>query len=102
MPRSTYSSSHPETKLSARGPSRQPVHSRVELRNSRHSRDIGASKLRNLDAVASVDIDKAVHVTNAQTLDTVLRLLMPLGFETVIGQLMDSNLLKEREGLRTW
>jgi hypothetical protein len=51
----------------------------MELRDGRYSRNAFATKLRQLLAFRGVDIDEAVHVSDAETLDVILRELLPLG-----------------------
>jgi hypothetical protein len=43
-----------------------------------HRRDAVASKLCQLLSFGRVDIDEAVHVTNAEPLNAILRKLLPL------------------------
>ena len=57
----------------------------MELSDSRHSRDGVASQLRELLAAGAVYIDKTVHVANAETVDRVGGMALPLGSESVGG-----------------
>jgi len=74
--------SHPQTQLPTRRPRSHPIHTRMKLRNRRHSRNPLAPQLRQLLALCCVDIDEAVHVADAEALDVVLGVLLPLCSET--------------------
>jgi hypothetical protein len=56
----------------------------MKLRHRRHSRDAVATQLRQLLALGRVDIHEAVHVADAEALDAVLRVELPLGAETIV------------------
>lgn len=52
-----------------------------------HSRDSGntvTSQLRELLPISTIYVDKAVHVSNAEALDGVLRRELPLGTESIL------------------
>lgn len=53
----------------------------MEDRHGRHGSDAVASELRELVARAAVDVYESVHVSDAETLDGGLRVLLPLGAE---------------------
>jgi len=50
----------------------------MKLGHRRHSRNALAAQLRQLLAFCGVDIDEAVHVADAEALDVVLGVLLPL------------------------
>lgn len=55
----------------------------MELRDGRHSADALAAELGDLLPFARVDVDEAIHVADAEALDAVLRLQLPLSSQTV-------------------
>ena len=74
--------SHPQAELPTRCSRCYPVIARVKLCNSRHGRDAISAQLRELLTFGGVDIDKAVHVPNAEAVDAVAGVLLPLCAET--------------------
>lgn len=56
----------------------------MELRNSRHSSDAITPELGQLLPLGGVDIDEAVHVADAEPVDVVPRVELPLRSETFI------------------
>lgn len=75
---------HPQTQLPARRPARDPIARGVELRHGRHGGDGAlAAELRQLRPVRGVDVDEAVHVADAEAVDGVRGVEVPLGTEAV-------------------
>ena len=72
---------HPQAQLPTRRPSRHPIHTRMKLRNSRHSRDPFSTQLRQLLAFRSVYIHKSIHIPNHEPLNPIFRLQLPLRAE---------------------
>lgn len=54
----------------------------MELRDRRHGRDAIATQLRQLLPFRGVDVDEAVHVPDAEALDAVAGMLLPLRSKT--------------------
>jgi hypothetical protein len=50
----------------------------MKHRNSGNSRDTLSTKLRQLLPFRGVDVDEAIHVADAETLDVVARCELPL------------------------
>jgi hypothetical protein len=50
----------------------------METRHCWHGGDAVASELRKLLTLCCVNVDKAVHVADAETLDTILGVFLPL------------------------
>jgi hypothetical protein len=75
---------HPQTNLPTRRPSYNPVLARVKDRHSRDSGDALAIKLGELVTRGTVDVDEAVHISDAETLNGRLWVLLPLGAETIM------------------
>lgn len=78
-------SSHPQTQLPTRCSRRYPVIARMKLRHRRYCRYPFPTQLRQLLAFGRVDIDEAVHVADAQALDGVWGVELPLGAKAVFG-----------------
>lgn len=78
--------SHPQTELPARGSSRYPVVGRMELSDGRNGGDAVAAKLCQLLAFRSVDVNETIHVANAEPLDGVGRLCLPLSTKATMNQ----------------
>jgi hypothetical protein len=57
----------------------------MKLRHGRHRRDALPSQLCQLLPFGCVNVDEAVHVADAETLDRVWGVKLPLGAETVLG-----------------
>lgn len=57
----------------------------MKLRHGRHRRDALPSQLCQLLPFGCVNVDEAVHVADAETLDRVWGVELPLGAETVLG-----------------
>jgi len=55
------------------------------LRHGRHRRDALPSQVCQLLSFGCVNVDEAVHVADAETLDRVWGVELPLGAETVLG-----------------
>lgn len=72
----------------------------MELGHSRHGSDAFAAQLRQLVSVCGVDIDKAIHVTDAEAMDGVGRVELPLGPETACRQLFNMRVGSEK--VLTW
>lgn len=55
------------------------------MKNShrRHSRNALPAQLRQLISLPAVDIHEPIHISDAEALDMRLRVLLPLGAETV-------------------
>lgn len=54
----------------------------MQLRHGRNSRDaILAIELSDLAAIATVDVDEAVHIRNGELVDAVCRVGLPLRLE---------------------
>lgn len=54
----------------------------MELRDRRHGRDAIATQLSQLLPFRGVDVDEAVHVPDAEALDAVAGMLLPLCSKT--------------------
>jgi len=54
----------------------------MKHRHGRHSRDTRTPELGELPALGGVDVDEAVHVADAETLDRGWGVELPLGAET--------------------
>ena len=55
----------------------------MELRYSRHSsNDTVTAKLSKLLAVGAIYIDEAIHITDAEAMDGVWRMALPLSSES--------------------
>lgn len=76
----------PEAELATSCTGSDPVHTWMELCDGWNSCDAIPPKLCKLLSLASVDIDKAVHVSNAETLYTILWHLLPLSSQSRLGQ----------------
>lgn len=70
--------SHPQTQLAAGGPGRDPIAGGVELGDGRHGRDVIAAQLGQLVTSRGVDVDEAVHITDAEALHPVRGRKLPL------------------------
>lgn len=70
---------HPQTNLATCSTTNDPVHASVEDGYSRHSSDTLSVELGELVSGGTVDIDKAVHVSDAESLDVRLWVQLPLG-----------------------
>lgn len=70
---------HPQAKLPASSAGSNPIRPRMKLRNGGHGRDALAAQLRHLLASPRVHVDEAVHVADAEALDAVRGLQLPLG-----------------------
>lgn len=81
-PNSRRKNLHPQTQLPARRPRRHPILRWVKLRNSRHGSDARSTQLSQLLASGGVNIDKTIHVADAEPLDIVRRVKLPLSAET--------------------
>ena len=75
---------HPKTQLPTRRPRSDPVQCWMEFRNGGHSSDTVTTQLCQLLALRGVDIDETVHISDAEALDVVLWVLLPLGAESVV------------------
>lgn len=53
----------------------------MELSDGGHGGDALAPELRELFPLGRVDVDETVHIADAETLDVVLGLGLPLGSE---------------------
>lgn len=73
---------HPQTQFAAGRATSDPVLAAVEHSYCRNSRDTVAAKLGKLISRSAVDVDEAVHVSNAEALDVRLWVQLPLGSET--------------------
>ena len=62
---------HPKTQFPAGRPCSHPVVCRMELRHRGDRRDTLSTQLRELFAFRGVDVDKAVHVPDAEPLHVV-------------------------------
>lgn len=62
----------------------------MENSNSRHCSNSVTSELRELVAGTAVDVYKAVHVANTETLDMRLRIQLPLRTEAAGCQYRDA------------
>ena len=56
----------------------------MELSHGRHGGDAFAAQLRQLLSVGGVDVDEAVHVADAEAVDRIGRVELPLGAETAV------------------
>lgn len=74
---------HPEAQLPACGSCSNPILAFMEHCDRRDGSDILASQLGELAAVGAIDVHKPVHVPDAEFLDQVGRVAMPLWFQTV-------------------
>lgn len=60
---------HPQAHLTAGGPASNPVLAAVEHSHCRNGGDTVAPELGKLISRVAVDVDKAVHVSNAEALN---------------------------------
>lgn len=93
---------HPQANLAASGTTSNPVLAAVEHSYCRNSRDTIAAKLGKLIPRTTVNIDEAVHVSNAEALDVRLRVQLPLRSETEEVTSLAFRLLNRWESMRTY
>lgn len=55
----------------------------MKLRNGRHGRDAFTAQLSELFSLGGVDIDETIHVADAEFLDAVWRMELPLWSKTM-------------------
>lgn len=60
---------HPQTHLPTSGPTNNPILTPVETSHRWHGGDTITTELGQLIAVGAVDVDEAVHVSDAEALD---------------------------------
>lgn len=77
--------SHPQTNLSTRRSTHNPIPAGVEYCHRGDSRDAVSAELGELVSRGTVNVDKTVHVTDTETLDLRCRrgVLLPLWPETL-------------------
>jgi hypothetical protein len=62
---------HPQAQLSTGSASSDPVQRRMKLRNGRHRSNAFSTELRQLLSLRRVNVDKAIHVANAESLHAI-------------------------------
>ncbi|GMG02385.1 unnamed protein product [Aspergillus oryzae var. brunneus] len=75
--------SHPQTDFPARCTTGYPILTTMENCNGGYGSDAVASKLRELVTRTTVDVDKTIHISDAESLDMRLRIYLPLRTETI-------------------
>ena len=73
---------HPKTQLPRCSPSSDPLLRRMELRHRWYGCDPFSTQLRQLISVCGVDVYKPVHVTDAEAVDGIWRMTLPLRSKT--------------------
>ena len=74
---------HPETQLPTCRPGGYPILCWMELRYSWYCSNAISAQLCKLVALGSINVYKAIHVANAETLSMGLRRLLPLRPQTI-------------------
>jgi hypothetical protein len=93
---------HPQADLPARCATSNPILAPVEYRNGWNGSNPFASKLSELVSRATVDVDKAIHVSDTKALYGRLWVKLPLRTETnhyMLVRPMDEGRMEERH---TW
>lgn len=81
---------HPQAHLATGCTTSDPVFAAVEHSYRRNGSDAIAAELGELITRAAVDIDKAVHVADTESLDGRLGILLPMGSQAGEGKMLVS------------
>ena len=74
--------SHPQTKFPTRSPGPDPIHLGVKLGYGGDGGDAVTAQLRELLAIARVDVHEAIHVADAEPLHAVGGMALPVRAKT--------------------